>query len=222
MGPLPVNPIRFLVRLALVSVVVLWLAKQFATDAITLLLPAMRAEITALDDNLSIDSLQVAREGEGETVRLRANTLRPIYFGKFIVYPLGVRPNTNGWYQVHASLRGALLSPVILLIAILSWPQRSLREIVLRIALGLPLIAIMFSLDAPLDLLGNFQAVVLHTADPNTTPLLFDWDKFLEGGGSAAIALAFAVIAISLASRGAECGVNSAVPASDPSHPKLP
>ena len=80
----------------------------------------------------------------------------------------------------------------------------------------------MFSLDAPLDLLGNFQAIVLHTADPNTTPLLFDWDKFLEGGGSAAIALAFAVIAISLASRGAECGVNSAVPASDPSHPKLP
>jgi len=206
MGPLPVNPGRFLLRLALVSVALLWLAKQYSADVVGSLLPVMRAEILALDDNVSIDSLQINRERETETVLLRANTRRPIYFGKFVIFPLGVRPHTNGWYQVHVNMRGALFSSVIFLIVILSWPQRSSRELILRMLIGLPFLATLFAVDTPLDLLGNFQAIIVHSVDPGTTPFLLRWAKFLEGGGSGAIAFAFAAVAISLASCGARSG----------------
>src|SRR5271166_917997 len=101
MGPLPVSPARFLLRLALVSMAVLWLAKQYSANVVELLVPVIRAEILALDDNISIESLQITREQGALTLLLRANTLRTIYFKQFIVFPLGVRPQTNGWYQVH-------------------------------------------------------------------------------------------------------------------------
>ncbi|MGO8973541.1 MAG: hypothetical protein ACLQNV_08420 [Steroidobacteraceae bacterium] len=203
MGPLPVNPSRFLIRLALVSMAVLWLAKQYSDDVVGMLLPLMRAEMLALYDNVSIQSLQISRENQTETVRLQANTVRPIYFKKFIVYPLGVRPHTSGWYQVDVNLRGALLSSVIFLIAIMSWPQQGFQELMLRMLIGLPFLAILYAVDAPLDLLGNFERVVMHSVDPDTTPFLFKWGKFLEGGGTAAIAFAFAAVVISLAARSA-------------------
>jgi len=206
MGPLPVSPARFLLRLALVSMAVLWLAKQYSANVVELLVPVIRAEILALDDNISIESLQITREQGALTLLLRANTLRTIYFKQFIVFPLGVRPQTNGWYQVHGNVRGALLSSVIFLIVLMSWPQRNIREFILRLLVGLPLLAILFAVDTPLDLLGNFQAAVVHSVDRGTTPFLYTWDRFLQGGGSAAIAFALAAVAISLAVRGARSG----------------
>jgi hypothetical protein len=212
MGPPRLRPARLLLRLALVSVAVLWLAKQYSGDVVGQLLPVMRAEIAALDDNVAIGSLQINREHGTETVRMRANNLRPIYFKQYIIFPLGVRPHSNGWYQVDANVRGALLSSVIFLIAMLSWPQRTTRELVLRLLIAVPFLAVLFGLDAPLDLLGNFQATVVHTVDPDTTPLLFKWDRFLQGGGSAAIALAFAVVVISLAARAGRSGAAATPP----------
>jgi hypothetical protein len=192
---------RLLARFLLVGAALLLVVNWLSTRVVTLLLPAIAAEIKALDDNIQIESLELTQDTAGTVVRMRANTLRPIYFGHFIVYPLGVLPNTRGWYQVFANARGVLLAPLIYLIALFSWPQRDVRELLLRTAIGVPLLALLFALDTPLDLLGNFETIVIHRADRGTTPPLFYWDKFLEGGGGSAIAIAFAALAIAIAAR---------------------
>jgi hypothetical protein len=198
MSPLRPDDRRLFGRFTFVAASLLLLANWQSQAIVTLLLPAIEAEIRALDDNIRVESLDLVQDRTGAVVRMRANTVRPIYFRHFIVYPLGLLPNTRGWYQVFANARGVLLAPLIFLIALLSWPQRKLRELLMRSALGLPLLALLFCLDTPLDLLGNFQSIVIHTADRSTTPPLFYWDRFLEGGGSEAIAIAFATIAIAL------------------------
>src|SRR5271165_5671059 len=179
----------------------LWLTNIFFVDVVRLLFPAIRWEITAIDDNLSIISLELIHENAKNTVRMRANTVRPVYLNNFVIYPLGWTPGTQGFYQVELSARGVLLSPLILIILILGWPQFSVREFTIRLLLGVPLTALLFALDTPLDLLGNFQRVVVHRFDQKYTPTLFIWDKLLDGGGSFALAIAFAIVAISAALR---------------------
>jgi hypothetical protein len=201
MPPLHPDKGRTIIRFLCVGGALLVLANWLSPGAVTPLLPAIAAEIGALDDNIRIDSLDLVQDQAGAIVRLRANTVRPLYFERFIVYPLGVRPNTRGWYQAFANARGVLLAPLIFLVTLLSWPQRSGRELWIRLGLGLPLLTLLLALDTPLDLLGNFQAIVIHTADRSRTPPLFYWGQFLEGGGGAALAIAFAAIAVALAAR---------------------
>jgi hypothetical protein len=71
----------------------------------------------------------------------------------------------------------------------------------MRLFFAVPLIALLIALDAPLELLGNFQHVMLHHVDPNGFHALFAWDRFLEGGGNRVLALAFSAFVIVLASR---------------------
>jgi hypothetical protein len=197
-SPSSANPLRVLARLLLVSLAILSLARIVSVEAVALLLPVIKAEVTALDDNVSIFSLDLSQDGPSNTVRLRANLLRPIYIHNSVVYPLGFRPHTEGWYQVNLNTRGVLQSSLLLLIIVLSWPQRSMRDLPRRLAVALPFIAILIAIDAPLELLGNLHQVVLHDVDPQGFHAMFAWDKFLEGGGNCALALAFAALAIVL------------------------
>jgi hypothetical protein len=196
------HPRRFFVRLLLVSLVLLALTRTYSTEIVALLLPAMAAEMTALDDNVSIRSLELGHDGPGDTVRLRANLVRPFHFKSWVAYPLGWTSHADGWYQVDINARAVLQSSLILIIAVLAWPQRALGEFIARVLIAVPFTVILFALDTPLNLLGNFQEAVVRDLDPLSTCPLFAWGKFLEGGGRIALALAFAVIAISLAAPG--------------------
>jgi hypothetical protein len=192
---------RLLVRLLLVSLALLGLATLFSHEAVALLLPVIRAEATALDENVSILSLDIVRERSGDTVRMRANLVRPVYYESGVVYPLGWKPHTEGWYQVNLNSTSILQAPLIFLILILSWPQRTSRELIVRMLIAVPVILILIALNTPLELLGNFQREALSQIDPEAVPPLFAWDRFLDGGGSSVLALGFAVITISLGAR---------------------
>jgi len=198
---LPAPPLSIVLRLALVAAALLLLARSYAVDAVAALLPVIGAEIKALDDNITIGALEVAGDSDRDVVRLRANLLRPQVFEGQMIYPLGWKPNTNGWFQVRVSARGVLQSVLIFLAVVLAWPVYGGREFTLRAALALPFGALLFAIDTPADLLGNFQEAVVRRIDPQATTALFTWDRFLEGGGSAALALGFAVVAIGIAAR---------------------
>jgi hypothetical protein len=191
--------VSFLVRLVLVSIALLWLAKLFTVETVGALLPIIRNEVTALDGNLSVQSLALAREDAGDAVLMRANLLSPMHFQDHIFYPLGYGPHAAGWYRIHLNAAAVLQSSVIFLILILSWPQRSMFELAARCMIALLLLSVLFAADAPLELLGNYQQAVIVSFYPNVSRPLFVWVKFLEGGGKSVLALAFAATAITIA-----------------------
>jgi hypothetical protein len=194
---------RFLPRLVWVGVSALVLASFAGNALVVAALPAIRQEILALDDNIEIAGLEVVDDGGANLLRLRANLKRPIYHGHTIIFPLGWKPHTNGWFQISGNARGALAAPLLLLVAAVSWPWGRRRETVFRSAL-LPFgCALLFVIDEPLDLLGSFQQAVLRTSDLGGDRPLFLWARFLEGGGNTALAAALAVIVIGLAARAA-------------------
>jgi hypothetical protein len=198
-APRKLGPIPFLIRLTLISVVVLLLAQAFSVRFVERLLPAFRAEIYALDNNISIASLDVVQDGPGMRVRMRANLWRPVYINRSVVYPLGSNGRPEGWYQVHLNTGGVLQASLLFLIVVLSWPHRSIGEFAVRLGLAIPFVAALLAVDAPLELLGNFHHLVLLDVDPHPLQPLFIWDKFLEGGGNCVLALALSALAISFA-----------------------
>jgi hypothetical protein len=200
----PGHPLRFLARLALITLAVLWLAHAGSVATVDLLLPAIRAEVTALDDNLSIDSLEQVQDGPNQVVRMRGNLRRPIFLGGRAIYPHGWLPHTAGGYQVYLNTIGVLEAPAILLILVLSWPHRTSGELLMRAALAAPLLLVLLALDSPAELVGNFQHTVLLPVDGFSA--LFAWDRVLEGGGNCALALAFAGLAIVWARSGQKVG----------------
>ncbi|HXN11283.1 MAG TPA: hypothetical protein VN859_08565 [Steroidobacteraceae bacterium] len=199
----PYRPLRLLLRLAVASLAVLLLARACALPAVGQLLPAMRTELSALDPDLSIRSLSLIREDSGTVVRLRANLLHPIQVGERTAYPVGWGTGTEGGYEVMLGARGVLQAALLLLILVLAWPLRTPGELGMRLLVALPLCAVLIGLDAPLDLLGNFQHIVATGADPEQFIPMFAWARFLEGGGSLALALAAAGITIRSADRSA-------------------
>jgi hypothetical protein len=195
------RPRKVLARLALSTLAVLWLGHAGSTALVNSLLPLFRAEVMALDDNLSIESLEQIEDGPNRAIRMRANLQRPIRRDDRVIYPLGWLPHTAGIYQVYLNTIGVLQAPAILLIVVLSWPHRSWNELLVRMAVTAPLLLVLLSLDSPAELLGNFRHAVLRPV--NGFSVMFAWARFLEGGGNCALALAFAGSAIALAARGA-------------------
>lgn len=193
------HPLRILARLAIIGTGVLWLANAYALDTVRLTLPLMRAEMSAFDGEFTILSLDLDQAGTSPVLRIRANLSHPLYVGRSVIYPMGWKPHTAGWYQAESNARGVLQTAVLVLVLALIWPQRTLRELILRLLIALPLSALLVAVDAPLDLLGNLHDLVLRHVDPNGFRPLFAWGKFLEGGGNLVMALASAALAFGFA-----------------------
>ncbi|MFI4982363.1 MAG: hypothetical protein ACHQIO_18595, partial [Nevskiales bacterium] len=177
------------------------LAAREATPLVRALIPAIGAEMKRVDTNLDIWLLELRPSPAGDVLALRANLLYPAYHGETVINPLGWSGQPEGWFEVRLGARSVFASSVVFLAVALVWPWRTVRELLLRLALTALLGALLFALDAPLDLLGNFQQQVLRLADPQAVAPLFVWGRFLEGGGSAALGLSMAVLAVAAAAR---------------------
>ena len=193
------RPRRLLLRLGVATLAALLFGRYCALPTVAQLLPAMRTELTALDPDLSVRSLELSREDSGTAVRLRANLYHPIRLGERTAYPVGWDTGTEGGYEVMEGARAVLQAELLMLILVLAWPMRTWGELGVRLLIALPLCAVLIGLDAPLDLLGNFQHMVATGADSDRFLPLFEWARFLEGGGSLALALAAAGITIWIA-----------------------
>jgi hypothetical protein len=190
------SALEIIAGLAAAAAVALALATVWSGKTVAALLPAIEAEIRALDPDLNIGGMEMMHDGPQDLVTLRADVSRPTLLAGRVVTPLGFDGRQSGWYRVRLSARGVLQAPLIFLVLLLGWPVSSPSRALRRYLLGLPLLALLLAVDAPLDLLANFWQVAVRHADPNAQVSLFAWAKFLEGGGSAALALAFAVVAI--------------------------
>jgi hypothetical protein len=172
------------------------LCAWFADRLVALPLPAFRAEICLIDDNIFVRGLELTRDNSHSVIRLRANLERPMSYGGAVVLPLGWHRHVSGWYQIDLNATAILQAPVVFMILILSWPVRGLRHLVLRLGAALPLLLLLLAADKPLDILGNFQHEVIAQLDQPGVPPLYAWARFLEGGGNCALALGFAYVAI--------------------------
>jgi hypothetical protein len=189
-------PLRVIAGLAAAAAVALFLANLWSATIVGALLPAVEAEIRVLDPDLNIGAMEMMQDGTQDLVTLRADVSRPTLLAGRVVTPLGFDGGRSGWFRVRLSARGVLQAPLIFLVLLLGWPVSSPSHAIRRCLLGLPLLALLLAVDAPLDLLANLWEVAVHHVDPNAQVSLFAWAKFMEGGGSAALALAFAVVAI--------------------------
>lgn len=187
---------RFALRLVAVAVVILALVQPFALVLVRVELRPMRAEVAALGADYRVMSLDLGREGPSSTVRLRANLRQPIYVHGRWVLPFGRPPFPPGFYQINLDARGVLQAPLIFLIAVLSWPVIGAMQMLARLFLAVPTLGVLLALDAPLELLGNLQEAVARQWHLEGLRPLFVWDKFLEGGGNAVLALVLAVCVI--------------------------
>jgi hypothetical protein len=172
--------------------VVLWLARAYSIAVVEALLPAVQSEMALINGDFTILSMGANNDGSTHTIRLRADVAHTIFVRGIPIRPMGDRPGALGWYQVDLAADGVLQSALLFLIAVLGWPMSSLRQMRIRILLAVPLVALLISLELPLELLGNLQEVVARQVDPDGFRLIFAWDKFLDGGGNLALALAAA------------------------------
>ena len=194
-------PRNFLWRVAGVAVLLLAAAHWLADGMVAAALPAIRAEIGLIERNIDIGSLALTHKGGSDLVTLNADLAYPLYLGAVAVNPLGWHPGGHGYFQVRTSARGMLLAPLVMLLGLLAWPAATARAMLVRLAIGLPLLVVLMAMDTPLDLLGTFLHSAIHHAGLSPTIPLFVWAQFIEGGGSIALALAMAVATISAAGR---------------------
>jgi hypothetical protein len=159
-------------------------------------MPLVRSELELIDDNLLVNSLTLGIWHDRASLLLVANLRYPWHHGNSLIQPLGWPPNPPGWYLAAVSESGALQAVALLGILVIAWPARGLRDAVARGLIAVPLAALLFALDAPLDLLGNFQQRVLASVDPLGLVPLFRWARFLESGGNLALAITLAGMAI--------------------------
>ncbi len=165
------------------------------------LLPVVQSELQLIDSNLVIHALKFGPWRGRASLQLQANLRYPWYHDSQVIQPLGWPPNPPGWYLAAVSESGVLQSVALFGIVVLAWPAAGAREAAARSLLALPLGALLFALDTPLDLLGNFQQRVLTTVDPQGLVPLFAWARFLEGGGNLALAVGLAGLAVAVAHR---------------------
>jgi hypothetical protein len=189
------------VRLVLVTAAVLALSQWRGTAVVSGLLPIVQSELQLIDPNLVVHAVILGPWRGRASLQLQANLRYPWYHGSSVILPLGWPPNPSGWYLVAVSASGVLQSVALFGIVVLAWPATGSREAAARGLLAAPLAALLFALDTPLDVLGNFQQRVLTTVDAQGLAPLFAWARFLEGGGNLALAVGLAGLAVAAAYR---------------------
>jgi hypothetical protein len=200
LAPRPPRFAEIALRLGVAAGAVLALSQWLGPAVLAPLLPVVRSELELIDANVLVNSITLGTWHGRASLMLQANLRYPWQHGSSLIQPLGWPPNPPGWYLAAVSESGALQSVALFGILAIAWPARGVRHAVARGLIALPLAALLFALDAPLDLLGNFQQRVLASVDPASLVPLFRWAQFLEGGGNLALAITLAALTI----RGAE------------------
>jgi hypothetical protein len=199
------KPLKSIARLIVVVAGVLWFGYASERVVVSASLPFLRATLEAVQNDFDILSMDIARSGPNDTVRVRADYAHAVFISGKLIYPinLGVKPGESlyGWLQVNLTVGGLLQYGLLMMIVVLAWPLGSWREAAVRLALAIPILFVL--------LIGNAVSTILAElwsgphqdfARDEFWPLLA-WSKFLMGGGGAMLGLACAAAAIATARR---------------------
>jgi hypothetical protein len=188
-------------RVALVATLLTWAADHYATAIVRPLVPAIRDTITLLDRDFQVFGVDVYMEAGVRTLRVRADLAHPVVVGKNLFTPINTSATPGGWIDVRLTLGGLLQYPLLLLIVVMGWPARSMREMPVRLALAMPVMLALFALTVSVTTLAELWFVLrAGLATDEHWPLLL-FSRFLMGGGGQALALTCGLIVIGAARR---------------------
>ncbi len=185
------TPKAMLVRMVISAALVLPLAILFAKPIATVLLPLYSWVLEGLADDYRILFLGLTTEGADRVIRLNVTIAHAIVVGDHLVFP-----NPHGVANA-STLSGYILQPFSVgLIAILAWPARSWRIILLRVPFLMLLCLIETVLDIPLLLTGELWSLFLDNLAPGSWSPLTAWTAFLDNGGRLVLGIAAALYSI--------------------------
>ncbi len=195
------RPLELLARLLIAGALVLWSAHLVERSLVQRMLPAFNRIIPLVDDEFTILTTDITQDGANESIRFRLNLSRPIAVGGQTIYPFGWGPIPPGGFQVAIVLGGVLQYCLLLAILIFAWPVKRLQEYGLRVAIAVPLLAVLLFIDVPFTVLAELWGVIHAQADPGALQPLMIWSRFLMGGGGLALGILFGGLAIAVAGR---------------------
>jgi hypothetical protein len=189
------------VRLMGVGVLLVIAAHWLQFVLVRPMLPVFGGTVELLAPQFTLESLDLT-QAQPPTVRLRANLLEPVNFAGHTVFPLGwLGRLPQGGYQVSLSLTGLLQYPMLVMLIVLAWPASGLPELLLRVALGLSMAALVLLCEAPMTMVAELWSLVRDQADPAASCYWMICSRFLMGGGGLLIAGIVGAAAVIIAQR---------------------
>ncbi|WP_283745177.1 hypothetical protein [Sideroxydans sp. CL21] len=186
---------NFAFRLIVVTVVLLSLGEIFGTSLVKPILPTIAWEIETIDDSFRVDGINVVSKKNNNVIQLKVSQIRPMIIGDHVL-----QPKSGRFFEPNV-LVGSVLQPIIVFLTILlSWQAKSYLVFLIRLLLAVPVTTVLFATNTPLAFVGamwDFRELV-----PNLEPhTLVYWNDFLQTGGPLVMAIAAALLVVSLADR---------------------
>jgi hypothetical protein len=194
------RPLELAARLLIAALVAFWLMSRLTDPLVRGFLPAIRTAIWVLSDDFVVTSAEIVRTADTQTVRFRANLTRPIRREGYTIYPFGWQGRPLGGFEVKVSLFGVLQYETLLLTLVLAWPVRRMAEVPARLAVCLPLIAVMILIDVPSTVLAELRSGLQEPTSVATDGWML-WSRFLMGGGGLILGIVLAAAAIAVGAR---------------------
>jgi len=203
------SPHKLLLRLIVVGAGVLLLAHHYQRALLTPLLPLIQSTLTHVQDDFTIQSLDIVENGPNEVLRLHANLARPTYISGRMFYPIGWQSAAEGGYEIRLTVGGTIQYSLLILIVVLAWPAGHWRVALTRLLFALPLMLLNTAITFPAELWNPIHEEWLSDI---TWPLLVA-SKMLMGGGGLILGLLCGAGIIAATSRDAAVALSVAAPA---------
>jgi hypothetical protein len=111
-------------------------------------------------------------------------------------------PRAAGRIISHVQVGEAVETPIVFWTLVLWWPAKSLRQRLIRLAIGIPIFLGLEAVTTGIQLMHSMAEVsAILAGEMNPVTLWERWSRFLEGGGQFVLACGFAVFVISLTKR---------------------
>jgi len=179
-----------LARFAVTAVLLGTLAVVFEESLVALALPVFEAFLTLIDTTFRTVELSIVHSaGELFVQRLATPSHSHVLGGKVIL----ADPSSQVSTRIAA---GIVLQPLVITAALLTaWPWVRTVELVLRLAIGVPMLLILLLVDVPLTLYGFAWYKEVDLLDPERVSALITWADFMNVGGRFAMSLLVAAMA---------------------------
>lgn len=186
------DAIGIVLRLGLWLPLLLWLAWVWGWYYADFLLPLYRVVLGWVLPDFSVIYIGIGLKHEYVFKALLIAERAMLIEGKFL--PSGFTVDASSPVYI------ALIHPIMLAAAALSWPRLTWKGRWLRLLLSLPFLLLLEALDTPLVLASSVLDWLSYNVNPaaDDASKLLDWGNVMDGGGRYALTLAAAVIAAGL------------------------
>lgn len=170
----PVLALRLVASACLVSILAVWQGEQLIAQ----LLDPISKLINLIDTNHVVLGLSIDRVGADTVLHMKAGIRRLILTGSNVTFA-----DPRAIAVVTTPLAAFLIAPSVMLTLVLAWPVRQPQDWLIRLALVLPIAAVLFAADAPFALDGYLWEMHRDAHTPDSTSPILVWKSFLVQGG---------------------------------------